>query len=100
MPLRAGTSLGRYVIRSPLGAGGMGDVYLADDTGLHRRVALKLLSNAFGENDTAPKRLVREAQAAVGLDHPNICTVYEVGEVDGHHYIGCSTSTGSRWPNG
>jgi serine/threonine protein kinase len=65
----------------------MGEVYLADDTGLHRRVALKLLSNALAADDTARKRLVREAQAAAGLDHPNICTVYEVGEADGHGYI-------------
>jgi len=87
MPLRAGASLGRYVIDSPLGAGGMGDVYLAEDTGLHRRVALKLLPTALAADDTARKRLVREAQAAAGLDHPNICTIYEVGEADGHTYI-------------
>jgi serine/threonine protein kinase len=60
MSLRAGASLGRYVIESPLGAGGMGEVYLAEDTGLHRRVALKLLSCALAADDTARKRLVRE----------------------------------------
>ena len=87
MPLKAGASLGRYVIESPLGAGGMGDVYLAEDTGLHRKVALKLLPTALAADDTARKRLVREAQAAAGLDHPNICTIYEVGESDGHSYI-------------
>ena len=87
MPLKAGASLGHYVIESPLGAGGMGDVYLAEDTGLNRRVALKLLSNALAADGTARKRLVREAQAAAGLDHPNICTIYEVGEADGHSYI-------------
>ena len=87
MSLGPGTTLGRYVIESPLGAGGMGDVYLAEDTGLHRRVALKLLSGALAADDTARKRLVREAQAAAGLDHPNICTIYEVGEADGHSFI-------------
>ena len=87
MPLAAGTRLGRYVIEAPLGAGGMGDVYLAEDTGLHRRVALKLLSAATADDDTARRRLVREAQAAAGLDHPNICTIYEVGDTDGHSYI-------------
>ena len=64
MSLGPGTTLGRYLIESPLGAGGMGDVYLAEDTGLHRRVALKLLSGALAADDTARKRLVREAQAA------------------------------------
>ena len=87
MPLAAGTRLGRYVIEAPLGAGGMGDVYLAEDTGLHRRVALKLLPAATADDDTARRRLVREAQAAAGLDHPNICTIFEVGEADGHSYI-------------
>ena len=87
MPFDAGTRLGRYVIEAPLGAGGMGDVYLAEDTGLHRRVALKLLPAATADDDTARRRLVREAQAAAGLDHPNICTIYEVGEADGHSYI-------------
>ena len=92
--------LGHYVIESPLGAGGMGDVYLAEDTGLNRRVALKLLSNALAADDTARKRLVREAQAAAGLDHPNICTIYEVGEADGHSYIAMQYIDGRRWPSG
>jgi len=87
MSLGPGTTLGRYLIESPLGAGGMGDVYLAEDTGLHRRVALKLLSGALAADDTARKRLVREAQAAAALDHPNICTIYEVGETGGHSFI-------------
>src|SRR5687767_7544753 len=65
----------------------MGDVYLAEDTRLHRRVALKVLPGALGADDTARRRLVREAQAAAGLDHPNICTIYEVGEADGQSYI-------------
>ena len=84
MTLAAGARLGRYVIEAPLGAGGLGDVYLAADTGLHRRVALKLMLAASADVDTARRRLVREAQAAAGLDHPNIFTIYEVGEADGH----------------
>ena len=87
MPRGAGTRLGRYVIEAPLGAGGMGDVYLAEDTDLHRRVALKLLPSTLSADDTARRRLVREAQAAAGLDHPNICTIYEVGEADDQSYI-------------
>ena len=96
MALKTGASVGRYVIESPLGSGGMGDVYLAQDTGLHRRVALKLLPGAIAADDTARKRLVREAQAAAGLDHPNICTIYEVGETDGHSYIACQKYTTER----
>ncbi len=84
MPLSAGARVGRYLIEAPLGAGGMGEVYLAEDTGLHRRVALKLLPGVLAEDDTARRRLVREAQAAARLDHPNICTIYEVGDADGH----------------
>jgi eukaryotic-like serine/threonine-protein kinase len=87
MALKPGASVGRYLIESPLGSGGMGDVYLAQDTGLHRRVALKLLPGAIAADDTARKRLLREAQAAAGLDHPNICTIYEVGDANGHSYI-------------
>ena len=75
MSLRAGASLDHCVIESPLGAGGMGEVYLSENTGLHRRVALKLLSGRLAADDTASKRLVREAQAAAAFDHPNICTI-------------------------
>ena len=77
---------GSYRILAPLGAGGMGEVYLADDVRLHRRVALKLLPGG-GEDDHARKRLLREAQAAATLDHPNICTVYDVGEAHGRSFI-------------
>jgi serine/threonine-protein kinase len=78
--LPAGTRLGRYEIRSALGAGGMGQVYLAEDTELGRRVALKVLPSDMMADEVARKRLLREARAAATLDHPHICSVYEVGE--------------------
>ncbi len=85
--MNAGTKLGRYEIRSKLGAGGMGEVYLADDTTLHRRVAIKFLSNDAIADERAKQRLLREARAAAKLDHPNICAVHEVAEEDGASFI-------------
>ncbi len=70
-----------------LGAGGMGEVYLAQDTLLDRKVAIKLLPAESQADDQARKRLVREAQAAAKLDHTNICSIYEVGEADGRQFI-------------
>ena len=87
MTLLAGTKLGRYEIRSKLGEGGMGEVYLAEDTQLGRRVAIKLLPPETISDEHARKRLVREARAAATLDHPHICSVYEVGEADGRSFI-------------
>ncbi|HUL75226.1 MAG TPA: protein kinase [Vicinamibacterales bacterium] len=85
--LPAGHQLGAYRVISPLGSGGMGEVYLAEDTRLHRRVALKVLPAATAEDAVSRKRLLREAQAAATLDHPNICTVYDIGDDGGHSYI-------------
>jgi serine/threonine protein kinase len=82
-----GTRLGRYEIRSPLGAGGMAEVYLADDTELGRREALKILPPDTSADEQARKRLLREARAAAQLDHPHICAVYEIGEAGGHRFI-------------
>src|SRR5438128_8338467 len=87
MSLTAGTKLGRYEIRTPLGAGGMGEVYLAEDTQLGRRVAIKFLPPDSISDEHARKRLVREARAAATLDHPHICSIYEVGEADGRSFI-------------
>ena len=87
MAIKAGTRLGRYEIRSKIGEGGMGEVYLAEDTTLHRRVAIKFLPADFAANEQANQRLLREAQAAAKLDHPNICSVYEVTETDGRSFI-------------
>jgi len=78
MPVAVGTKLGPYEIVAPLGAGGMGEVYRAHDGILHRDVAIKFLKPESMGNQQAEKRLLREAQSVARLDHPNICTVYEV----------------------
>jgi serine/threonine-protein kinase len=75
-PVTSGARFGRYVIRGELGAGGMGDVYLADDTQLGRRVALTFLKPVSETDPRARARLLREAGAAAVLDHPHICAVY------------------------
>jgi serine/threonine protein kinase/tetratricopeptide (TPR) repeat protein len=80
-------TIGRYRVLRQLGAGGMGEVYLGEDPGLKRRVAIKMLPAASAGNETADARLVREAQAAATLDHPNVCAIYEVGEHGGQHFI-------------
>ena len=82
-----GQSLGPYRVISQLGAGGMGKVYLAEDTRLHRPVALKLLAAHFTSDDERVGRFRQEAFAASSLNHPNIVTVYEIGEWQGKHFI-------------
>ena len=79
--------LAHYRIIGRLGAGGMGEVYRARDEQLDRDVAVKVLPASSFDDPTARARLVREARAAAALNHPNICTVYEVGEADGQAYI-------------
>jgi serine/threonine protein kinase/Tfp pilus assembly protein PilF len=81
------SQFGRYEIRSVLGVGGMGEVYLAFDPTLRRQVALKLLPAEFTENKVRLSRFEREAYAASSLNHPNILTIYEIGHQDGHHFI-------------
>src|SRR5262249_37761088 len=78
----SGRSLGHYRILSLIGRGGMGEVYLALDTHLGRRLALKLLPARFTQDEARLRRFVREAKAASSLNHPNIITIYEIGEVD------------------
>ena len=84
--LGPGVKLGTYQIERLLGRGGMGAVFLAHDTTLHRRVALKVLGTPT-DDGTARARLLREARNAAALNHSSICTVYEVGEADGHPFI-------------
>jgi len=85
--LAADTILSHYRILSKIGEGGMGEVYLAQDTKLDRKVAIKFLSATLVSDQQAKKRLVREAQAAAKLDHPNICAIHEVSEEDGCSFI-------------
>jgi Tol biopolymer transport system component len=82
-----GRRLGPYKILSLLGAGGMGEVYLAEDVRLNRRVALKLLPAAFTDDPGRVRRFEREAHAASALNHPNIVTIHEVGQSEGVHFI-------------
>ena len=87
MTIPSGTKLGRYEIRSKLGEGGIGEVYLAQDTKLDRRVAIKFLNEEFSKDADKLNRFIREAKAASALNHPNILTVYEIGETDDTNYI-------------
>ena len=82
-----GRTISHYTILHKLGAGGMGEVYLAQDTTLSRKVAIKFLSQNSVAGEQAKKRFVREAKAAAALDHPHICAVYEVGEEAGYSFI-------------
>jgi serine/threonine-protein kinase len=85
--LESGQVLSHYRISAKIGEGGMGDVYLAKDTRLNRRVAIKLLSVELSKNENHLRRFVQEARAASALNHPNIITVYEIGEFEDTHFI-------------
>src|SRR4029078_6366365 len=86
--------IGRYRIEDQLAAGGMGDVYLAEDTNLDIKVAIKFLSPYLEEDQVAKQRLIREAKAAAKLDHPNICSVDEVKEEGNRSFIVMQYVTG------
>ncbi|HEX5708090.1 MAG TPA: protein kinase [Pyrinomonadaceae bacterium] len=82
-----GKAIGHYKILRPLGRGGMGHVYLAEDTKLERDVALKFLANRFFDDEWAREQLTKEARAVAKLEHENICTVYDIEEIDGYNFI-------------
>src|SRR3954453_2729028 len=83
-----GQKIGRYEILCPLGSGGMGQIYLADDTELPRKIALKLFSPQFANDPRRVQRFEQEARAASSLNHPNICVIHEIGKTDGgRHFI-------------
>ncbi|HUP47667.1 MAG TPA: serine/threonine-protein kinase, partial [Thermoanaerobaculia bacterium] len=82
MSLAPGARVGRYEVRSTLGVGGMGEVYLAHDSGLRRNVALKILPDSYAGDPARKERFLREATTASALSHPNVAVVYEAGETD------------------
>src|SRR5258708_38771488 len=85
--LAANTTLSHYRIVSKIGAGGMGEVYLAQDTRLDRKVAIKFLNEEFSKDADKLNRFVQEAKAASALNHPNILTIHEIGDLNGTNYI-------------
>src|SRR5271168_2227717 len=87
MPLLPGTQLGSYEIETLLGVGGMGEVYRARDARLGRTVAIKILPSAFSADSDRLQRFEREARSASALSHPNIVTIYELGQDGSTHYI-------------
>ena len=86
-PRHVGRQLGHYEVLALLGEGGMGAVYAARDTKLGRKVALKLLPSDFTDDPNRLRRFEQEARAASALNHPNILTIYEIGETDGTQFI-------------
>src|SRR6267378_4532879 len=85
--LAVGQVVGHYQIIAPLGKGGMGEVYLANDAKLDRKVALKLLPTEFTDHKDRLRRFIQEAKTASSLNHPNIITIHEIGQVESAHFI-------------
>ncbi|MDA2933239.1 serine/threonine protein kinase [Acidobacteria bacterium AH-259-D05] len=82
-----GTTISRYKVLEKIGQGGMGEVFLAQDTTLDRKVALKFLPDELAQDPAAQRRFLREAKSAAALDHPFICHIHEVGEAEGKFFI-------------
>src|ERR1700676_1105998 len=87
MTLTSGTRLGPYEVESPLGAGGMGEVYRARDTRLDRTVAIKVLASHLSSSPELKQRMEREARTISSLNHPHICQLYDIGSQDGTDYL-------------
>src|ERR1700723_940523 len=87
MTLTSGTRLGPYEVESPLGAGGMGEVYRATDTRLDRTVAIKVLASHLSSSPELKQRMEREARAISSLNHPHICHLFDIGSQDGTDYL-------------
>ena len=87
MALLPGKHLGPYEILSHLGSGGMGEVYRAKDTRLDRIVAIKVLPSHLADKPQLRERFEREARTVASLNHPHICTLYDIGEQDGIHFL-------------
>ena len=92
--LETGKSVDRYEVVARISAGGMGEVYRARDPLLERELVLKVLPQRARFNADALERFVREARAASALNHPNIVTIYAIGEADNHHFIAMELVTG------
>ena len=87
MLLSPGERLGPYEIVAPIGAGGMGEVYRALDTRLKRPVAIKVVRPEFANRDDFRAQIQRESRAISALNHPHICSLYDIGEQNGLHYL-------------
>ena len=99
MTIESGAKLGPYEIVEPIGAGGMGEVYKARDTRLERVVAIKVLPEELTRDEERRARFEREAKAVSSLNHPNICTIHDVGREGETDYLVMELLEGRCWPN-